>query len=364
MSSIIPGVSSLKLSICITTFNRSPFIGATLESILNQLTSDCEVVVLDGGSTDNTEQVVSEYAQRFDRLRYVRQETNNGGDRDCNRVVELAAGEYCWIASDDDLLKPSAVAAVLEALRQDLSLVILNVEFRDFKMSKIVQRRWLNLESDRIYARGEMDRLFAELGYRLLYLGGVVVKRAIWLARERTPYYGSYFIHVGMIFQAPLPGEALVMAEPFISFRTSNTHSWSSHVIDIIWVRWPSLVWSLPLSQEAKAQVCGVQPWRSLGELLVWRAFGFYSLAEYLRHIRPRLRLIHDALTPALVALLPGALVNALLVLYYSVANRPSRRLYQGWRQPDLMLVDLRNSRYYFRNWRVFKRNRSAVPIA
>src|SRR5687767_12995025 len=88
---------SLKLSICITTLNRADYIGETLDSILGQLTPDCEVVVLDCASTDGTPEVLSHYTRRFDQLRYFRQEVNNGFDRDCSRAVELSAGEYCWL---------------------------------------------------------------------------------------------------------------------------------------------------------------------------------------------------------------------------------------------------------------------------
>jgi abequosyltransferase len=47
----MPQPTAIKLSICITTLNRAAFIAATLDSILAQVTADCEVVVLDGGST-------------------------------------------------------------------------------------------------------------------------------------------------------------------------------------------------------------------------------------------------------------------------------------------------------------------------
>src|SRR5262249_16202475 len=75
-----PMSTPLKLSICITTLNRAKFIGPSLESMLSQITDDCEIIVLDAASTDETERVVSEYASRSDRLRYIRQSTNNGWD--------------------------------------------------------------------------------------------------------------------------------------------------------------------------------------------------------------------------------------------------------------------------------------------
>jgi abequosyltransferase len=345
MPSTILQPSAPKLSICITTFNRAAFIGATIESILIQLTNDCEVVVLDGASTDGTQHVVSEYTRRFDRLRYIRQDTNNGFDRDCDRVVELAGGEYCWLMTDDDLLKPGAIAAVLQALRRDFSLIIVNAEAKDLSMSKVLMRRWLDFESDRVYGPGEMDRLFVELGDVLTYVGSVVVKRAIWLDRERERYYGSWFIYLGVIFQEPLPGEALVIAEPFITYRAGNTQTWSPQRGEIIFVKWPLLVASLALSESAKKKVESTEPWRNPRLLLQWRGLGFYSLSEYQRWVRPRLRSIRETLIPALVALIPGVLVNTFFVFYYSVRQRAN------W------VHGMKESRFYFRNWRVFRRS-------
>jgi abequosyltransferase len=345
MSSTILQTSDLKLSICITTFNRAAFIGATLESILVQLTNDCEVVVLDGASTDGTQQVVSEYAHRFERLRYFKQETNSGFDRDCDRVVELARGEYCWLMTDDDLLNPGAVAAVLEALRGNFSLVVVNVEGKDFSMSRVTERRWLDFESNRVYGPEEMDRLFVEMGDVLTYVGCIVVKRAIWLDRERARYYGSYFVYVGVIFQERLPGETLVIAEPYISYRRGNTHSWSAQRTEIIFVTWPSLVASLALSESVKTKDEGAVPWKNLQRLLLLRGAGLYSLSEYRRWVRPRLRSIRETLNPMLVALIPGVLLNTFFVLYYSIRQERSGRR-----------TVMRESRFHFENWRVSRR--------
>jgi glycosyltransferase involved in cell wall biosynthesis len=70
MSAAIGTPFELKLSFCISTLNRGSVIGATLESIIAaQATEECEIVVLDAASTDNTERVVSGYALKFDRLR-------------------------------------------------------------------------------------------------------------------------------------------------------------------------------------------------------------------------------------------------------------------------------------------------------
>lgn len=335
--------SLFKLSICITTLNRAAFIGATLDSIISQLTAECELLVVDGASTDDTEMVVAEYARRCNRLRYVRLGTNSGFDRDCDRSMELACGEYCWLMTDDDLLKAHAVAAVLQAIDRDFSLIIVNAETKDTKMKKVLRRRWLDFESDRIYGPGEMDRLFVEVGDTFKYVGSIIVKRAIWLGRERARYYDSMFVYLGVIFQKQLPGRALVLAEPFISYRGGNAHAWWPQVSEIWLVKWPSLVDSMALSESAKRRVHSVHPWRHIPELLWFRALGLYSMNEYQHLIRPRLPSIRERLIPTLVALLPGVLVNALLTFYYWTHRRLDR------------LQLMRSSRYSLRKWSPFK---------
>jgi len=107
---------NIKLSICIPTYNYGAYIGETLDSILTQLTDETEVIVLDGGSTDETNIVVSQYQNNHDKLIYYKQSFRGGIDRDIEKVVSLANGEYCWIFSADDIMVPNAIKILLEEL--------------------------------------------------------------------------------------------------------------------------------------------------------------------------------------------------------------------------------------------------------
>lgn len=99
-----------KLSICIATFNRGAFISETLDSILGQIESGIEIVVVDGASPDNTMEVMTAYVQRHQEVKYFREAENSGVDADFDKAVGYARGEYCWLMTDDDLLKPGALA--------------------------------------------------------------------------------------------------------------------------------------------------------------------------------------------------------------------------------------------------------------
>ena len=211
-----------KLSICIATLNRGAFIGQTLESIVSQVTDEVEIVIVDGASTDNTPEVVASFAARFPRLNYIRLPQKGGVDRDYDRTVVAAQGEYCWLMSDDDLLKPGALAAVLAVVAQGYSLIVVNAEVRGPDLVEMVEPSRLTLTADRIYPPAAAEQLLADTATYMSFIGSVVIRRDAWLSRERERYFGLEFIHMGVIHQAPLPGAALALAPPWIIIRHGN----------------------------------------------------------------------------------------------------------------------------------------------
>lgn len=344
-----PAMSQVQLSVCIATLNRAAFIGATLDSIISQATEAVEIVIVDGASTDNTEQVVREHQQRFSRLRYVRLEAKGGVDQDYCRAVELAQGEYCWLMSDDDLLKPGALPVVLAATRRSYGLIIVNAEVRNADLSKLLAPRRLPFNSDRVYQPTQADRyrLLAETGDYLSFIGGVVIKRQLWEAREKQRYFGSEFIHVGIIFQSPLPEAVLVLAEPWVVIRYGNAQ-WTTRYFQVWMFKWPEMIWSLPgFSDTVKRRVSPPEPWRNPWALLLFRARGVYSLDDYQKWIQPRLDSTWGKLTARVIAQLPGCGVNLFASLYAVV------------RRYHPLLIDLTNSRFNYRQcWaRLFQVN-------
>lgn len=276
-----------RLSICIPTLNRSVYIGETLSSIATQLQDGVEIVIVDGGSTDGTEQIVNIYQQSFPNIRYFKKDasekksSNEGFDRDCNYAVELSSGEYCWLMTDDDLLKPGAIERVLSELEKNYCLIVASAEVRSSDFTELLVRNRPNIVSDRIYKPCEWDEFARMVGSHLTFVGAVIIKRQLWLSRNRERYFGSGFIHVGVIFDEPIGGAVLVTADPLVSIRFGNAQ-WTSRAFQIWMINWPSLIWTFPsLSEAAKAGICPREPWRNLPTLLFNRAMGMYSTREY-----------------------------------------------------------------------------------
>ena len=89
-----------KFSIIIPTYNRADFIEKTIKSVLNQTYTDFELIIVDDGSTDNTEEVV--LGIKDDRIRYYKKENEERAIARNFGIVK-AKGEFITFLDSDDL---------------------------------------------------------------------------------------------------------------------------------------------------------------------------------------------------------------------------------------------------------------------
>jgi abequosyltransferase len=313
----------VKLSICLATYNRGRFIGETLDSILSQLSPGVELVIVDGASPDNTEEVMSQYVTKHPKIRYFREPENSGVDGDYDKAVGYASGKYCWLMTDDDLLKEGAVAAVLNVLEKDPDLVVVNSELKTADMSVLLSSKMLSLVGREKYEPCDAEQAFIDVGGYMSFIGGVVIKRRVWLDRDRVTYYGSLFVHIGAIFQRPV-GVVCVIRQPMIAIRYGNA-MWTPRGFEIWMFKWPNLIWSLAnYSPEARARICMKEPWRDKRKVLLYRALGGYGREEFSRFIAPKVNGF-SRLAYATIAILPPALMNSLASIYCAFINRKAR---------------------------------------
>ncbi|MEQ8821099.1 MAG: glycosyltransferase [Sumerlaeia bacterium] len=121
-----------RVSFVIASYNHERYIGATLDSILDQTIQDFEIVVVDDGSRDGTLSVAEDYARRDPRIRAFGQE-NRGVVAARNRGTEMTRAPYVSIVDSDDLLPRQRTEWQVEALdaNPEASMVYGNAEAID-----------------------------------------------------------------------------------------------------------------------------------------------------------------------------------------------------------------------------------------
>ncbi len=324
-------MAEVRLSICVATRNRADYLAEMLESLAPQLTDDVEVVIVDGASRDTTPDVVAPFAAGRARVRYVRLESNGGFDNDYDRAVVEATGDYCWLMTDDDTVRPGAVAAILVALNEQPSLVVLNAEDWTVELKHQLKSHRVPIRQDRRYAPGDDEALFVDLGFNLSFIGATVIDRELWLARRRSPYFGSAFVHFGVIFQETLPRGAIFLAEPALRGRIGNI-SYGPRRFDIWMFRWPGLVWSFSrFSRKSRESVALEAPWAHPQALFTARGNGVYDLGVFARRILPRRLAPWRLLAALIIASLPQALPWLTMHLYWAFTSRGDPTTRYDW---------------------------------
>lgn len=146
---------ALTVTVIIPTFNRSHLIGRALRSVLSQIEPHDEVIVVDDGSTDDTEAVVREVAR--DRVRYVRIE-NSGPGAARNRGVRAAKSDLLAFLDSDDEWLPGKLELQRGFMAAQPDVVFCSTDFASNYGGYFNRRTLVSWDGDRIGWRDVMGK--------------------------------------------------------------------------------------------------------------------------------------------------------------------------------------------------------------
>ncbi len=231
------------ISICIPTYNRVNYLEETLRSILPQVGPEIELWVSDNCSTDGTKEMIERYQQTYPVIRYSRNDTNLGFDRNLLRCLELASGEYVWFFGSDDVLCEGAVDAVRQRIRGAHSrptLVYLNYDITD-NAGKLLVASKIDCQRDREFTRAR--ECLEELGLNLGFMSALVLRRERCLGVASTAeFIGSEWIHLHLVLcclfaggTTQYVGQPSLRARRSLSFDNDLTQVFVEKVDHILW---------------------------------------------------------------------------------------------------------------------------------
>ena len=321
-----------KLSVCIATYNRAEYISETLESIIPQITNEIEIIIVDGASTDNTKEIVEKFAYDNKQIIYKLLPFKGGVDQDYCKAIELANGKMCWLFTDDDILKPNAINKVLSFVDNDYSLILVNAQLMNADLSKELNNKILSIQNDEIIS--DINILFQKSISYMSFIGGVVINRNLWMQRDKLSYFGTEFIHVGVIFQSLLPSKTLIISEPYIQIRYGNA-LWSKRAFEIGVIKWPNLLNSFKdISLEIKNNHNLTKFKHKLYSTIFYRAKGAYSINDYIKWYSGKESSIGWKFISFFVAIFPHTILNFILLYYFKIIHK----------EKSVIIYDLENS--------------------
>jgi glycosyltransferase involved in cell wall biosynthesis len=109
-------MSQPKISIVTPSFNQAGYLEETLHSIFNQRYPNLELIVVDGGSTDGSVEIIKKYADRF---AWWVSERDSGQTEAINKGMRRVSGEIVGYLNSDDVLLPGALLRVAEEFRKN-----------------------------------------------------------------------------------------------------------------------------------------------------------------------------------------------------------------------------------------------------
>lgn len=113
-----------KLSIILPVYNTAKYLNQCIDSILNQSLKEFELICINDGSTDNSLNILKEYASKDNRITIIDKE-NGGQGLARNIAIEKAIGEYLSFIDSDDWIEPTMLKELYHAAKQNSSEIVL-----------------------------------------------------------------------------------------------------------------------------------------------------------------------------------------------------------------------------------------------
>jgi len=168
---IVPAQDWPRVSLVTPSFNQARFLEDTILSVLHQGYPDLEYMVIDGGSTDGSLEIIQRYAER---LAHWESAPDLGQSHAINKGWQRATGKYVWWLNSDDLLMPGSLASTVQYLEahSDVDLVYGDIRcidedgrplktwsYRDFELVDFILNRRHVAQAGGLVRRHALERI-------------------------------------------------------------------------------------------------------------------------------------------------------------------------------------------------------------
>lgn len=133
-----------KVTIIIPVYNSAEYIGKCIESILNQTYHDYDILIVNDGSKDNSQQIINEYKEKYPNKITAIEQGNKGVARTRNESIKRATGKYIMFMDNDDYLDKDYIETFVKEIEKDDYDAVIGGYRRITETGKILKTLKLN----------------------------------------------------------------------------------------------------------------------------------------------------------------------------------------------------------------------------
>lgn len=152
----------MKISIVTPSYQQVEFIERTISSVLSQ-TGDfkLEYIIIDGGSTDGSVDIIKQYADKDDRIQWV-SEKDSGQSNAINKGMRRATGDVVAFLNSDDTYQPGALQLVVDYFKGNPETQWVYGQCKIVNTEDIEMRRWITNYKNMLAKRYSYSKLLSE----------------------------------------------------------------------------------------------------------------------------------------------------------------------------------------------------------
>lgn len=186
---------SIKVSVCIATYNGAKYIKQQMESILWQLSKDDEIIISDDGSIDDTLKVVQDFDD--ERIKVVVNRREHGYTSNFENALLHSSGDVIFLSDQDDVWDSNKLAIMVEDLK-NADMVISDAKVVDSNLNVIFDSFWEYSSPSRSFL-GNIYR-FSYLGCCMAFKRAVLDKALPFPNNHKMATHDNWLCLVGLFF--------------------------------------------------------------------------------------------------------------------------------------------------------------------
>lgn len=206
-------------------YNNEKFISEAIDSLINQIFDDIEIIIIDDGSTDNCPQICDDYAKNDSRIKVVHKE-NAGMGVAYNLGMDMAQGKYIGFLESDDFTEKHMYKDLYDIAEEFDAQVVKSAWFEYNTKNSFADKNWQMIEFNSWQVFSPKERPW------------IITKQpSVWSAIYRTDYLrnngiryletpGASYQDVAFTYKAILSADKIVVtSNAYVHYRLDNENS-------------------------------------------------------------------------------------------------------------------------------------------